>query len=161
MTFNQVVRGSSPRWLIKISDIILYLIFFISALLFFCSIIYRRNSADMAELADALDLGSSVNRRLQVQLLLSASKKAIIIDCLFFLSDILLLIIQNYTGHLHIILSCKSIIIIQLITTSLHTQVTAASSYQYLQHTQQSQQEECIFPFRINKITSFNGTSTK
>ena len=25
--------------------------------------IYRRNSADMAELADALDLGSSVNRR--------------------------------------------------------------------------------------------------
>ena len=29
LTFNQVVRGSSPRWLIKISDIILYLIFFI------------------------------------------------------------------------------------------------------------------------------------
>ena len=27
LTFNQVVRGSSPRWLIKISDIILYLIF--------------------------------------------------------------------------------------------------------------------------------------
>ena len=61
LTFNQVVRGSSPRWLIKISDIILYLIFLY---LLFCSLyIYRRNSADMAELADALDLGSSVNRR--------------------------------------------------------------------------------------------------
>ena len=59
MTFNQVVRGSSPRWLIKISDIILYLIF-LSTLLFF---IYRRNSADMAELANALALGSSVKRR--------------------------------------------------------------------------------------------------
>ena len=62
MTFNQVVRGSSPRWLIKISDIILYLIFLY--LLFYSFILlYRRNSADMAELADALDLGSSVNRR--------------------------------------------------------------------------------------------------
>ena len=60
MTFNQVVRGSSPRWLIKISDIVLYLIFLY---LLFCSLYNRRNSADMAELADALDLGSSVNRR--------------------------------------------------------------------------------------------------
>ena len=71
----------------------------------------------MAELADALDLGSSVYD-VQVQLLLSASKKAIIIDCLFLLSDILLLIIENYTGHLQITFSCISIIIIQLITTS-------------------------------------------
>ena len=59
----------------------------------------------------------------QVQLLLSASKKAIIIDCLFLLSDILLLIIENYTGHLQITFSCISIIIIQLITTSRISQI--------------------------------------
>ncbi len=47
MTFNQVVRGSSPRWLTEISDNLSEIFSF----------------ADMAELADALDLGSSGNTR--------------------------------------------------------------------------------------------------
>ncbi len=52
LTFNQVVRGSNPRTLI------------------FTMIIY----ADVAELADALDLGSS-GHPVQVQVLSSALKK--------------------------------------------------------------------------------------
>ena len=114
LTFNQVVRGSSPRWLIKISDIVLYLIFLY---LLFCSL-YIEETLRIWRNWQTRQIQVLVSTDVQVQLLLSASKKAIIIDCLFLLSDILLLIIENYTGHLQITFSCISIIVIQLITTS-------------------------------------------
>ncbi len=71
MTFNQVVRGSNPRTLIE-KDILE-----VDSRIFFINVyirIYIHISfhADMAELADALDLGSSVHD-VQVQVLLSAS----------------------------------------------------------------------------------------
>ena len=74
MTFNQVVRGSNPRTLIE-KDILE-----VDSRIFFINIYARIYIpicfyADMAELADALDLGSSVHD-VQVQVLLSASKGA-------------------------------------------------------------------------------------
>ena len=59
LTFNQVVRGSNPRTLIVEQAVLL--------VLFFSKIVY----ADVAELADALVLGSS-GHPVQVQVLSSA-----------------------------------------------------------------------------------------
>ena len=55
LTFNQVVRGSSPRWLTF--PLLLRRVIFLQAIYIFT--IYHYLYADMAELADALDLGSS------------------------------------------------------------------------------------------------------
>ena len=62
LTFNQVVRGSNPRC-------------FTEEHVKTCSFVSKDTFADVAELADALDLGSSVPD-VQVQVLLSASKSS-------------------------------------------------------------------------------------
>ena len=62
MTFNQVVRGSNPRTLMRNKQFCLFYFFRKRS---------PRISADMAELADAPDLGSGVYD-VQVQVLLSA-----------------------------------------------------------------------------------------
>ena len=62
MTFNQVVRGSNPRTLMWNKQFCLFYFFRKRS---------PRISADMAELADAPDLGSGVYD-VQVQVLLSA-----------------------------------------------------------------------------------------
>ena len=61
LTFNQVVRGSNPRTLTRTSSKLFVLFFSLS----------NERYADVAELADALDLGSSVFD-VQVQVLSSA-----------------------------------------------------------------------------------------
>ena len=73
MTFNQVVRGSNPRTLIQKNSGSSnnYEI-----RCFFSKHECKRQYADVAELADALDLGSSVYD-VQVQVLSSASRALI------------------------------------------------------------------------------------
>ena len=77
MTFNQVVRGSNPRTLTIDKDADFSnekFAFFIQKYKRNCRwqiLLYTDLYADVAELADALDLGSSVHD-VQVQVLLSA-----------------------------------------------------------------------------------------
>ena len=73
MTFNQVVRGSNPRTLTFVKECRL-LSLRVCAIFFVLKGTLSSISADVAELADALDLGSSVYD-VQVQVLSSAFNK--------------------------------------------------------------------------------------
>ena len=71
LTFNQVVRGSNPRCFIRIAEILSE---GFRCFIFFIDFQFHMRNADMAELADALVLGTS-GHPVQVQVLLSAGKK--------------------------------------------------------------------------------------